>query len=337
MFNNAMRYLAVLVLGAALAVPFATAAQGVAATQAKAAKENTPTTAPNSREEPQKQPPNVAAPKVESPPQPGQGSTAVPGWNNPPANWASVSEKSQYASLPGNERNRLIQGAGREWRVLHNGVLTQFGGWIIVGVLALLIVFYLIKGPIKLHGAPTGRLIERFNAIERAAHWTTAIAFVLLALTGITMFFGKHIILPWLGYSGFAWLTIVSKNLHNFLGPLFMFALVVMFLIYVKDNVWRSWDTKWLGNIGGVFSGHETPSGRFNALEKLWFWGGLVLLGIVMSATGLVLDFPNWNQGREMMQYANMVHDIGAGLFIAAGLGHIYIGTIGMVGAYRAM
>ena len=341
MLSKVMRHLAALALGAALALPFGVAAQGTTATQPTTEKPTAaptpPTTAPTSRDAPQKAAPKVEAPAAASPPTPAQGSTAVPGWNNPPASWTSLSEKAQYASLPGNERNVLIQGMGREWRVLHNGVLTQFGGWIIVGVLALLVLLYLIKGPIKLHAAPTGRLIERFNAIERAAHWTTAFAFVFLALTGIIMFFGKHIILPWLGYAGFSWLTIVSKNLHNFVGPLFMFAIVVMFLIYVKDNVWKSYDTRWLGHIGGVFSGNEVPSGRFNGLEKLWFWLGLVALGIVMSVTGLILDFPNWNQGREAMQYANIVHVIGAGFFIAAGLGHIYVGTIGMVGAYRAM
>src|SRR5207247_2469170 len=112
-----------------------------------------------------------------------------PGWNNPPS-WGGVSEQPQYASIPGRESSRLIQGAGREWRVFHNGPLTQVGGWALVIVLALIAVFYLIKGPIKLHEPPTGRLIERFNAVERTAHWTTAISFVMLALTGIIMFFG---------------------------------------------------------------------------------------------------------------------------------------------------
>jgi formate dehydrogenase subunit gamma len=248
-----------------------------------------------------------------------------------------VSEVPQYASIPGRETNRLIQGAGREWRAFRNGPLTQYGGWLLVLVAAAIMVFYLIKGPIRLRGQPTGRLIERFNAVERAAHWTMAISFVVLALTGIVMFFGKYIILPWLGYAGFSWLTIISKNLHNFVGPLFLFAIVVGFLIYVKDNLLTSADWKWIAKFGGMFGGHEVPSGRFNGLEKMWFWGGVVLLGIVMSVTGLILDFPNWNQTREAMQLANVVHLVAAVLFIAAGLGHIYMGTIGMQGAYRSM
>ncbi len=145
------------------------------------------------------------------------------------------------------------------------------------------------------------------------------------------MFFGKHIVLPWLGYTGFSWLSIVSKNLHNFVGPLFMFSILVTFLIFAKDNLVRSEDWKWLSHIGGLMKGKEYPSGRFNMLEKVWFWGGLTLLGIVMTVTGLILDFPNWNQTREAMQLSNTVHAIGAMLFIAAAFGHIYIGTIGMV------
>ncbi len=331
-----------LVLGLALALPLAagaaaTAAQPLQLAQAPSPKDPAtapapPTTAPvKGADVKHDAPPQIAAPQA------AQGSTAVPGWNNPPADWNAVSERPQYASIPGPETNRLIQEEGRKWRAFRNGTLTQTGGWVIVLVLAALVLFYLVKGPIKLHGAPTGRLIERFNAVERAAHWTMAISFVALALTGIIMFFGKYLILPWLGYAGFSWVTIVSKNLHNFVGPLFIFSIVVGFLIFVKDNLIGSEDFKWLTHIGSVFSGKEYPSGRFNGLEKVWFWGGLVVLGIAMAVTGLILDFPNWNQARGAMQTSEMIHVIAAVLFIAAAMGHIYIGTVGMEGAYRAM
>lgn len=325
MFRSQARLLGAWILGAALALPFAAAAQA-------------PTTAPTKGADVMHNAnPQVATPKAESPPGPGQTSTAVPGWNNPPTDWKPLSESSQYASLPGSEKNVLIQGNGRGWRELRNGPLTQIGGWLIVIVLAAILVFYLIKGPIRLKGAPTGRLIERFNAVERAAHWTMAISFVFLALTGIIILFGKYLILPWLGYTGFSWLTIVSKNLHNFVGPLFIFSIVVGFLIFVKDNFLHAIDWKWMASFGGMFSGHEVPSGRFNGLEKMWFWGGLTILGLAMAVTGLILDFPNWNQVRESMQTANVIHLICAVLFICAAFGHIYMGTIGMEGAYRAM
>ena len=324
MLKARARLVGALVLGVALALPLVGAAQAPASPPV-------PTTAPTKDAGNVPVAPQVAAPK------PAAGSTAVPGWNNPPA-WDAASERPQYASVPGIDTNRLIQGAGREWREFRNGPLTQMGGWLLVGVLALLIVFYLIKGPIKLHGAPTGRLIERFNAVERASHWVMAISFVFLALSGIVILFGKHIVLPWLGYGAFSWLTVVSKNIHNFVGPLFIFSLVVMFLIYVKDNLWASHDFGWLSRMGGMLGNQgEVPSGRFNAGEKLWFWFGLVVLGTVVSVTGLILDFPNWNQGRQAMQQANVIHAIAAVLFMAASLGHIYLGTIGVHGAYRGM
>ena len=329
MLQRFARALGALIVGAALAAPFAVLAQQ---------SPTPPTTAPTKEavNKPSTPQPDAAATRVASPPAAGQGSTAVPGWNNPPKSWDSTSEKPQYASIPGREANRLIQVAGREWRAFRNGPLTQYGGWIIVIVLAVLTLLYLVKGPFKLHGQPTGRLIERFNAVERASHWTVAISFVVLALTGIVMFFGKYIVLPWLGYGAFSWLTVISKNLHNFVGPLFIFGLVVMFLLYVKDNLWRSGDMNWVLHFGGMFSGKELPSGRFNGMEKLWFWVGVVILGIALSVTGLILDFPNWNQGREAMQQANVIHIIAAVLFIAGGLAHMYMGIFTQ-GAYRGM
>ena len=322
MLKARARLVGALILGAALALPMAADAQTSPATPATAPAQDASKA--------------TVAPQPAAAPKPAAGSTAVPGWNNPPS-WDAASERPQYASVPGVDTNRLIQGAGREWRAFRNGPLTRYGGWLLVIVLAAVMVFYLIKGPIRLHGQPTGRLIERFNAVERASHWTMAISFVFLALTGVVILWGKHIILPWLGYTGFSWLTVVSKNLHNFVGPLFMFSLVVMFLIYVKDNLVTSKDFTWFATLGGMLGSSEVPSGRFNGGEKAWFWGGLVVLGAVMSVTGLILDFPNWNQGRELMQQANVIHAIAAVLFIAGSFGHVYMGTIGVQGAYGGM
>ena len=321
------RLFGALILGGALALPLSTFAQG---SPQPAASPTPPVTA-----QPQDQQKPVAPQAV---PVPQKGSTADPGWNNPPA-WGTASERPQYASVPGVDTNRLIQGAGREWREFRNGPVTRYGGWLFAFAFVVLVAFYLFRGPIKVHGQPTGRLIERFNAVERTTHWVMAISFVLLALSGVVILWGKHIILPWLGYTGFSWLTIFSKNLHNFIGPLFIFSILVMFLLFVKDNLYRSYDFVWLKSFGGMFSktGGEAPSGRFNAGEKVVFWVGLLVLGAAVSITGLILDFPNWNQGRELMQQANVIHAIAAIFFIALIMGHAYLGTIGMEGAYRAM
>jgi formate dehydrogenase subunit gamma len=329
---------AILIAGA-LALPAAALAQAPHPGAKPAAGGNTPPVTAPTKDAPNKPTvPQVETPKVASPPTPQQGSTAVPGWNNPPA-WDSTSERPQYASVPGRETNRLIQSSGREWRAFRNGPLTHYGGWLFAFAFLVLLAFYLWRGPIKVHGAPTGRLIERFNAVERTTHWVLAISFVLLALSGVVILWGKHIILPWLGYNGFSWLTIFSKNLHNFIGPLFIFAVIVMSLLFLKDNLPRSYDIDWMKRLGGMFdkTGLEVPSGRFNAGEKVVYWAGLLGLGAVMTVTGLILDFPNWNQGRELMQGANVVHAVAAVFFIAMIMGHAYLGTIGMEGAYRAM
>jgi formate dehydrogenase subunit gamma len=345
MLKDRGRFIAAVLLGAALALPGALYAQDKAPKASPSADPASPAatspappvTAPTKEAGKIPGAPQIAAPQVGSPPAAGQGSTAVPGWNNPPQNWNSISERPQYASIPGVETNRLIQEDGRRWRVLRNGPITQGGGWLIVLVLAALILFYLVKGTVRLHEPLTGRLIERFNAVERASHWTMAISFIFLMLTGIVMFFGKHIILPWLGYSGFSWVTQISKNIHNFVGPLFIFSLIVSFLVFVKDNVFNSLDWTWIRRFGGMFGGAVVPSGRFNGVEKLWFWGGLTLLGTILAVTGLILDFPNWNQTREVMQTSNVIHVIAAVFFIAGGLAHAYMGTLGVQGAYTAM
>jgi formate dehydrogenase subunit gamma len=322
-----VRTLGALILGAALAFPLVVAAQSPAP----------PTTGPTPGTKVKEGAPKIDAPAVASPPTPAQGSTAVPGWNNPPKSWENSSEKPQYASIPGRETNRLIQASGREWRAFRNGPITKYAGWLIGFTFLAIIAFYLIRGPMKLHGQPTGRLIERFDAVERTSHWAMAISFVLLALSGVVILWGKYIVLPWFGYTGFSWLTIFAKNLHNFLGPLFIFSLVVLFLLFVKDNFLNRVDVEWLKKAGGMLGGPEMPSGRFNGGEKVWFWLSTMILGVLISATGLILDFPNWNQAREVMQYANVFHAVGAVFFICGAMGHAYLGTLGMPGAYDAM
>jgi len=342
MLERTLRCAGALVLGAVLALPLAAAAQNPKSTStvpsdmkvyddpARGGKDAPAT--PNPAKEGQK----PAAPAVQ--PTPVQGSTAVPGWNNPPS-WGSVSESRQYASIPGVDRAQLIQSEGRRWRAFRNGPLTRYGGWLFAFAFLVLLAFFLWRGPIKVHGAPTGRLIERFTAVERTTHWTVAISFVLLALSGIVILWGKHIILPCLGYSAFSWLTIFSKNLHNFIGPLFLFSIIVLALLFFKDNLPRAYDIAWMKRLGGMFdkTGGEVPSGRFNAGEKVVYWAGVIGLGAIICASGLILDFPNWNQGRELMQGANLVHAVAAVFFISMIMGHGYLGSIGMEGAYKAM
>jgi len=259
--------------------------------------------------------------------------------NNAPV-WRDVrggDNRYQTTQVRGVETSVLVQPQGETWRQIRNGPITIYGGWLLVLVLVALGAFYWWRGKIMLSHPRTGRVIERFSGWDRLVHWATAISFVILAVSGLVMLFGKYILLPLFGYTLFSWLAILSKNLHNFVGPLFAVCTVVMFFTFVKDNIWQRGDWQWILKAGGLFTGKHVPSWRFNIAEKSWFWLGVTFLGIISSVTGFILDFPNFAQGRETMQAANVIHAITAVLFIAAALGHIYIGTIGMEDAYETM
>ena len=272
--------------------------------------------------------PNAAAQAKRQRDQPG---------NNAPV-WGDVrSEKPHYTTDRGIDAGVLIQSGGETWRQRRNNQLIPFGAAIFLGVLGLCALFYWRKGTIKLKSAPTGRKIARFNLFERTVHWTVAISFSVLAISGLVMLFGKHVLLPIVGHTLFAWLTVLLKTLHNFVGPLFAVAIVVLFVTFLKDNWPKLHDLTWLAKGGGLASGEHVPSDRFNAGEKVWFWFGLLVFGVIVSASGLVLDFPNFEQSRGVMQLANIVHVIATVLMMSMALGHIYMATIGMEGAFNAM
>jgi len=259
--------------------------------------------------------------------------------NNAPF-WRDVREgenPNQTTQVRGVDTRILVQPMGETWRQIRNGPISLYGGLLLIVVPLLILGFYRWKGPLKVHGGPTGRLIERFSDWDRIVHWTTAISFVILAVSGLIILFGKHVILPVFGYTLFSWLAIAAKNLHNFVGPLFVFCTLVMCVTFVRDNFWHRVDWIWVRKGGGLASGEHVPSGRFNAGEKAWFWFGVTLLGIVVGISGLILNFPNFDQTRALMQQASVVHAIAAILYMAMSLGHIYLGTIGAEGAYEAM
>ena len=257
--------------------------------------------------------------------------------NNAPV-WREVrSGNVGYTSLPGREMGVLVQSAGETWRQIRNGPVTFYGGWLLVVVFLILAAIFVSLGPVKLHDKPTGRMIERFSLAERWLHWVTGISFVVLGITGLIMLFGKHVLLPVIGYTLFSWLSALSKNLHNFVAPLFAVSLVVFIVMFAKDNLPKAYDFSWFAKAPGFFAGKHIPSGRFNAGEKTWFWIGVVILSLTLVVSGAVLLFPNFDQLRLTMQQASVVHWVAGLLVIAASLGHIYLGTIGVDGAYRAM
>jgi len=278
---------------------------------------------------------------------------AVQPGNNAPM-WRQVGGGvTGYSSLPKSEApeaGNLIQpfvrypgsmltNAGEAWRQVRNRWLIPYGGALVLIALGAVGLFYWRKGTLQLHGAETGRKIERFTAFERSAHWANAIAFSILAISGLMMAFGKFFLHPVIGGTLYGWLSYLLKNLHNFAGPVFAVSLVVVIITFVRDNLPRKEDLTWLVKAGGMLSAQEVPSHRFNAGEKVMFWGGVFVLGLVVVGSGLVLDklIPGLVYERGTMQITHMVHAAATMLMMAMFIGHIYLGTVGMAGAYDAM
>jgi len=233
--------------------------------------------------------------------------------------------------------------AGEAWRQVRNNWIIPYGGALVLISILALVIFWFARGPIGHHEAVGGggRRIERFTPFERAAHWTNAIAFVVLGISGLVMAFGKFFLLPLIGQTLFGYFTYILKNLHNFFGPLFAVSLLIVIITFIKDEFPRKGDLGWLAKAGGVFSksGEEPPTHRFNAGEKVVFWIGVVVLGIVTVVSGLVLDMviPSLDYVRATMQQAHMIHAVAAILMMCLIGFHIYLGTVGVRGAYSAM
>jgi formate dehydrogenase subunit gamma len=235
------------------------------------------------------------------------------------------------------ERARvLIQPAGRQWDHFHQVTLRWIGAIAILGTLAALAAGYLILGPLRISAGRLGRKVLRFKAFERFAHWLTAVSFVVLGITGLNITFGKELLLPLIGPEAFSAFSEAAKYAHNYTSFAFMLGLVLIVAIFIKDNIPDRVDIEWFKQGGGFIKSKHAPARRFNAGEKLVFWGALGA-GVLVSISGILLLFPFYGTNIVEMQIAQVVHGVVAILFVAMILAHIYIGTLGMEGAFEAM
>jgi formate dehydrogenase subunit gamma len=230
----------------------------------------------------------------------------------------------------------LIQPAGRSWEYFHEIVLRWIGAIAIVGTLAALAAAYFLLGRLRVAAGWSGRKILRFVPVERTAHWLTAISFVVLGVTGLNITFGKPLLLPLIGPDAFSAFSQYCKYTHNFVSFAFVLGLALIVAIFIKDNIPDKTDIEWFKQGGGFIKSKHAPAGRFNAGEKLVFWGALGA-GVLVAVSGYLLLFPFYVTDIFGMQIAQGVHAVIAILFIAMILGHIYIGTLGMEGAFEAM
>ncbi|SFR64199.1 formate dehydrogenase subunit gamma [Litoreibacter janthinus] len=258
----------------------------------------------------------------------------------------------------------LIQDGGMWWLEFREGPLLTYGGYLLAGTLVLLALFYLIRGRIRIDGEKTGRKIERFKAFERFGHWLLAVSFLVLGLTGLISLFGRKVLIPNFGHDAFSTIAIGSKWVHNNISWAFIVALVIIFVVWVVHNLPDRTDLNWLAKGGGIFTKGHPPAKKFNAGQKLIFWS-VILLGGSISLTGVSLLFPfdlqlfaptfaklnaigapGWVglaelpttlTPQEEMQFAQLWHAIVSLVLIAIVFAHIYIGSVGMEGAFDAM
>ena len=269
--------------------------------------------------------------------QPGQA-TGGAEEANPRANfWRAVRQgNAGYSAVAGPEAGVLIHSAGQNWRALRNGPLTLYGGWLLAGVAAAVLLFHLLHGRVRLERGPSGLTVPRWKAVERLLHWWTAILFLVLAITGASLLFGRHLLIPLIGKDAFAAWAALAKSLHNYGGPGFAVGLVLEILLWVRHNIPTKVDLVWLTKGGGIVGSGHPSAGRMNGGEKLWFWM-LATAGLALIASGLVLNFPNFEQSRGQMQLAHLLHAGTSLVVMAFAIGHIYIGTLGTEGSLQGM
>jgi formate dehydrogenase subunit gamma len=272
--------------------------------------------------------------------------------------WHRVRQGIQgQVSIPDKKLGQLVQSEGEEWRNLRNGPLARYGVWAMAGTLVLLALFFLLKGRIRVVHGFTGRTITRFNTLDRMGHWLVAVSFVILGLTGLNVLYGRYVVLPLVGKEAFGTITQVGKWLHNYVAFAFMAGLVLILLLWIRHNLPTRVDARWLASGGGFVGNAHPPAYKFNAGQKILFWL-IILGGVSISLSGLSLMLPyqmplfaktfaalnvfglglptNLTPVQEM-QYASTWHAIVALFLVCVIFAHIYIGTLGMQGAFSAM
>jgi len=249
-----------------------------------------------------------------------------------------------YSAVKGEGANVLVQSGGEAWRQARQSPLLNKIPWVIVGMAVLLLLYHVFHGKNKLDtNGLSGRKVPRWNVFERLVHWVTAISFIILAITGISLLLGKKLLIPVLGKAGFAAWAGTAMTIHNVIGPIFTVGIALMIIMWIWHNFPTITDLKWFAKGGGLFTNSHPSAGRMNGGEKIWFWI-LMTLGVAVCITGVIMvapiyqwTIPGLDTARSVLQDATMVHAIAAVIWTAIALGHIYIGTAGTEGAFEGM
>ena len=264
------------------------------------------------------------------------GVVADPG--NPHANfWRVVREGlPAYTSTPSQGHTILIVNGGENWREIRNGLLMPYSQWLLAVAVVAVGLFYLFVGGEKLEKPRSGIMIERYSLAERVLHWYTAALFIAMAITGLGILLGRLLLMPILGHPFVSGYLGACKILHNYSGPLLVAGFLLELIAWVRYNIPKKSDLLWFKNMGGMLGRKGGPRPhveKINGGQKAWFWL-VIVFGAIVGCTGIVLDFPIWDQTRLTMQVSHVIHATVAVLFVAASFGHIYMGTLGSEGAF---
>lgn len=274
--------------------------------------------------------------------------------------WRAVRQGTAGSvSIPDQKAATLVQSEGELWRSVRNGPLALYASWALLGMIVVLCLFFAIRGRVRIEHGRSDKTITRFAAFERFGHWLLASSFIILALTGLNVMYGRYVLMPVIGAEAFGAVTMFGKYLHNYLAFAFMAGLAIIFLMWVRHNLPDKTDIKWILQGGGLFSKHlHPPAKKFNAGQKMIFWL-TILGGLSVSLSGWSLLFPytthffndtfvmvNGIFGTSLptglsvlqeQQLASLWHAIMSVFLICVIIAHIYIGSIGMEGAFDAM
>jgi formate dehydrogenase subunit gamma len=302
----------------------------------------------------------------QSPPTGGGGAQSTGGFpsnltetRHDPDLWRALRQgRRGHSAVPDRKAGVLIQASGQWWREFREDLLPRYGIWGLSGICALLALFFMLRGRIRIEAGFSGRAVLRFRPLERFAHWLVAVSFIVLAVTGLNILYGRDVLKPLLGHNAFTEVTAYGKWLHDFTGYSFIVGLVLILLLWVRDNMPSRHDLIWLARGGGLISsGLHPPARRFNAGQKMIFWF-VILAGASMSFSGICLIFPfvftpfsDTFAGLNLlgftlpadlsavqeMQLLHAWHAVLGIIMIIVIIAHIYLGSIGMEGAYDAM
>lgn len=254
--------------------------------------------------------------------------------------WRNIRQRDDpltgISQIKGVDTGILINSQGDKWARFRITTLVFYGAMSLVAIALVLLLFYLIRGKVGIEGGLSGRMVRRFTDYEKIVHWTLALVFLFLAITGLILLLGRTFLIPILGQQIFSLLASASKEGHNLFGPIFIVSLLMMLFSFAKRNIYEKGDLTWLLRGGGLIGKSHVTGGFFNMGEKTWYWM-VILVGLVISGSGLILVSPNFGQGRIIMELSHIIHVGAAVILIAVSLGHMYLGSVGSEGSLEAM